>query len=198
MCWQPGETGKRQDASKLEWADRVPEGETPAPPDNLEGATQETTTTDKGGVHGGGVGGSFVIGGGSATGNKGGQSDTGEGGSGPGTGNGNGDGEGNEPGAPGGAGGALYEGHDKTVASVYAAFRSRISAAPIVSAVDGYFSAPSGGGSCPVWTVPANQYLPAFTFDFFCSPALQSIINMAGYLILLVAAYKAFHIAIGD
>lgn len=198
MCWTPGETGTKNDGSGKEWGNRQPEGNPTPPPPNIENPSQDTSTADKGGVSGDGVGGSFVIGAGSGTGNSGGQHNTGSGGSGNGAGSGQeGDGDGDH-GAPGAVGGDLYEGSDKTVASVASAFKTRIEAAPIAAAASGFFSAPSGGGSCPIWTVPANEYLPAMTFDFFCMSQLQTLMNLAGWLILAIAGYKAFHIAIGD
>lgn len=196
MCWQPGETGKRQDASKLEWADRVQQGETPTPPDNIENPTTETTTADKGGIGGDGVGGSFVIGGGSGTGNRGGQSDTGQGGSGSGSGNGDGDEGDDDRGAPGSGLGDVYDPTEKTVESVFAEYRAQAMATDLVSFGTGIFGGCSGGGNCPVEVWNAAEWGISADLTLLCSGVLASLIAFAGWVSLAGMGFFAWKVAV--
>ena len=108
------------------------------------------------------------------------------------------DDEGDDAGTPGSVGGDLYEGSGDTVGSVFSGYIDRVSDAPIMAAAGDFFSVPNGGGSCPTWTTSESEWLPALTFDFFCDPALDAMLEVAGLLILAVAAYCAFNIAVGD
>lgn len=197
MCWNPGEEAQRMTADGQEGASRVKDPATPQPPAAMENPTatgsQSTTinnTTYNTTTYTG-------------TGNTGGQPSTGDGGNDGGTaGDGEGEGDGNDdedkPGSPGAQGDALYQGSGKTFETVSAAYFARMGNAPIISAVSGFFEVSVGAGTCPVWTWPESQWLPAFTFDLFCTGVLQTILNAAGIVLLIVAARYAFHIAIGN
>ena len=200
MCWSPGETGTRMTADGLEGAARTVDGTPPQPPSAMENPTQTSTNTTT--INNSTYNSATY----SGTGNNGGQPNTGDGGNdggqaGDGDGNGTGDegqDEGDDYGAPGGQGDALYTPGEKTVETVFAAYGARISEAPIVAAVAGFFDVSVGGVNCPVWTMPESQWLPAFTFDLFCSGVLTLLLEAAGIVLLIVAARYAFHIAIGD
>jgi hypothetical protein len=120
----------------------------------------------------------------------------GGGGTGPGPGPGDGDGDGDGPGTPGEDGGPLYE-HDKnlTIPKVYAEFEQRVKKAPIIDATKRFFTV-SVGGSCPVFTVPASAYWEAMTFDLHCSGAIFALLQLIGWVLLAMAAYKAGEIAL--
>jgi len=120
----------------------------------------------------------------------------GGGGTGPGPGPGEGDGDGDDPGAPGEDGGPLYE-RDKnlTIPKVYAEFEQRVKKAPIIDATKRFFTV-SVGGSCPVFTVPASAYWEAMTFDLHCSGAIFALLQLIGWVLLAMAAYKAGEIAL--
>jgi hypothetical protein len=94
--------------------------------------------------------------------------------------------------------GTLYTPSTDTVSSVVADFQAGLATTPIGSSVTGFFSVGSVGGACPVWTVPANDYLPAQTFDFYCNPALSDLLDLAKYVLLIGCAYAAWRIAMGD
>lgn len=127
------------------------------------------------------------------SGNSGGQSNTGNGGKQPGE-----EGEKEEVGSPGAGVEKLHEAGEATIGSIYGAFSTRVSNAPILQAGQAFFTIPNSGGSCPTWTIPASEWTPALVFDFFCNPTLMTILGYAGYILMAVAAMRAFHIGIGD
>lgn len=195
-CWEPSESGPRSNSLGTEGATLTLEGQPVQKPANMPDAPPitGTTTTNNNNTRistffsgGGGQPGQGNVG-------TGGRDGTGTG---NGNGNGDGDGEGNEPGAPGAGVGDLYEASEKTVGSVFSDFRARIENAPIIDAATGFFSAPSGGGACPVWTY-SSDFTGTLVFDFFCSGVLGGVLILAGWLVMAVAAYKAFHIGVGD
>lgn len=94
--------------------------------------------------------------------------------------------------------GTLYTPSTDTTASVVADFQEKVQQAPIASSVTSFFQVNATGGACPVWTMPASQWLPALTFDFYCRPELQDILDWARVVILITCAYVAFQIAMGD
>ncbi|HHA2702057.1 TPA: hypothetical protein ACOEQH_000116 [Stenotrophomonas maltophilia] len=147
-------------------------------------------TNPGGGDGGGGTGPGDGDGGGEEGGGDGG------GGTSPGPGPGEGDGDGDGPGTPGEDGGPLYE-HDKnlTIPKVYAEFEQRVKKAPIIDATKRFFTV-SVGGSCPVFTVPASAYWEAMTFDLHCSGAIFALLQLIGWVLLAMAAYKAGEIAL--
>ncbi len=147
-------------------------------------------TNPGGGDGGGGTGPGDGDGGGEDGGGDGG------GGTGPGPGQGEGGGDGDGPGTPGEDGGPLYE-HDKnlTIPKVYAEYEQRVKKAPIIDATKRFFTV-SVGGSCPVFTVPASAYWEAMTFDLHCSGAIFALLQLIGWVLLAMAAYKAGEIAL--
>jgi hypothetical protein len=94
--------------------------------------------------------------------------------------------------------GDLYTPSTDTTASVVADFQAKVQQAPIASSVTGFFQVNAMGGACPVWTMPANEWMPALTFDFYCRPELQDILDLARVVVLIACAYVAFRIAFGD
>lgn len=101
---------------------------------------------------------------------------------------------GNADGDPGG----LYNAGTDTPGSVYSSFIAQVSNSPIVAATTGFFTVSLSGTSCPTWTLPGNQYWgpSGLTFTSFCDPNFLSMLTMAGYIVLGVAAFCAFRIAI--
>lgn len=204
FCWQPGENGIK--ASGNDAATKSPEGTTPKPPPlppnnggewtqtgqstvvtDVNGQTQTSNVTGWQSNYGGqGQGAS----GGGATGE--GNSGSGSG-SGLGGGSGNGDGEGDDedgPGGPGAGVGDLYTPTDKTIASVFGAFKARVSDSPIVDSIDAFFTVNATGG-CPVFSVPGNEYWEAMSFDAHCSGDILQILERIGWVLMAVAAFLA-------
>ncbi len=97
---------------------------------------------------------------------------------------------------PDGDGDALYE-HDKnlTVEKVYSEFEQRVKKAPIIDATKRFFTV-SVGGSCPVFTVPATAFWEAMTFDLHCSGVIYALLQLIGWVLLAMAAYRAGEIAL--
>lgn len=94
--------------------------------------------------------------------------------------------------------GDLYTPSTDTTESVVADFQAKVQQTPVAGAVTGFFNVGSVGGSCPVWTLAASEWLPAMTFDFYCRPELSDLLDMARVLVLIACAYAAFQIAMGD
>lgn len=199
ICWQPGETGEKTTENVKQKRDAGP---SPIPPNlslpNGDTLTQSgdpmTTTITKSNSPGGPTTTitttttNYVTTNGTnaGTGNSGEPSD--------GTGSGDDEGEGEGPGEPGEGVGDLYEDSDKTVGEVFAAFKTRIENAPIVSAASGYLTVSVGGG-CPVWTTPAAPpFWDAMAFNFHCSGAFADVLALCGWVLLAVAAFQAFKI----
>lgn len=93
--------------------------------------------------------------------------------------------------------GQLYTPSADTPSSVYASFEAQVSQSPVIGAATSFFSfTPSG--SCPAWHIPGNKYWgeAGFDFSFFCDPAFAAILKLAGFLVLAVAAFGAFRIAL--
>jgi hypothetical protein len=94
--------------------------------------------------------------------------------------------------------GGLYTASTDTPSSVYSTFQAQVAGSPIVSAATGFFTVSLTGTSCPTWHVPGNEYWGASGFDFalFCDLSFLAILVAAGYIVLGVAAFCAFRIAI--
>ena len=94
--------------------------------------------------------------------------------------------------------GDLYTPSTDTTASVVADFQAKVQQTPVATAVSGYFQVGTVGGSCPVWTLAATDWMPAMTFDFYCRGELSELLDMARLVVLITCAYVAFQIAMGD
>lgn len=94
--------------------------------------------------------------------------------------------------------GALYTAGTDSPSSVYSNFQAQVASSPIVSAATGFFSVSLSGTSCPTWHLAGNEYWGASGLDLtlFCDPSFLAILVMAGYIVLGVAAFCAFRIAI--
>ncbi|WFC43781.1 hypothetical protein [Pseudoxanthomonas sp. SE1] len=203
FCWQPGENGIK--ASGNDAATKSPDGTTPKPPPlppNNGGEWTQTgqstvTTTINDTTQTSNVTGwqsSYGSQGQGANGNgASGEGNSGSGsGSGLGNGNGNGDDEGDDdgPGSPGAGVDDLYTPTDKTIASVFAAFKARVGESPLVDAIDGFFTVNASGG-CATWTVPASEYWDSMTWDKHCSGDMLSSLQAIGFVLMAIAAFLA-------
>ena len=206
FCWQPGENGIK--ASGNDAATKSPDGTTPKPPPlppnnggewtqtgqstvttTINNTTQTSNVTgwqSNYGSQGSGASGN----GASGEGSSGSGSGSGLGGNGSGNGNGEGDGDDDGPGAPGAGVDDLYTPTDKTIEGVFAAFKARVGQAPMMDAIDSFFTV-SASGSCPTWTVPASTYNEAMTLDWHCSGNVLAALVAIGWVIMAVAAFFA-------
>ncbi|MGR2663163.1 hypothetical protein ACUXVY_16390 [Chromobacterium haemolyticum] len=95
----------------------------------------------------------------------------------------------------------IYTPNKDTFRSKFDSFRASIIEAPFVRAVSSFFVVSIGGGSCPVWTIPAvslglGMSLPSVSIDQFCSPAAQTAYRVMWWVFNAVAAFFAFRIAV--
>ena len=86
--------------------------------------------------------------------------------------------------------GVFYTSNGKTVAGIFAAFKARVSAAPIISATGSFFTVGTGG-ACPVFTVPASAYWRAMTYDAHCSGDFLAALQAIGWVLMAMAAFAA-------
>jgi len=197
ICWKPGEVGQKQDGNVVQKREpgtknpptppTPPPGETVSQSSTPKTTTQTTinnttnTTTTTNWTTGNGT---------NPGGDPAGEPDDGSGG-------GEGDGEGDGPGEAGPGLGAdgPYEGDGRTVSDVISDFKSRIDAAPIRNVAQTFFTM-NISGSCPVWTVPESEFTPTLTLSIHCSSEFASIWANAAWVVLAVAAFCAFRIAI--
>lgn len=93
--------------------------------------------------------------------------------------------------------GALYEKKTKTFEDVLAKFKNTVSAAPWMVAAKGFFTVNIAGGSCPQWSVGASEWLPAMDAGpYVCSQTMVTLYQLGGVIVLAVAAWAAFRIAL--
>lgn len=91
--------------------------------------------------------------------------------------------------------GTIWTGKGVTVAQVLQQAQNTLSASPIGSAVGGFFTV-SGGGSCPTssWAIP---YLnKTVEVDTWCSSFAGTMFAVIRGVLLMVAGFMAFRIAI--
>jgi len=208
FCWQPGENGIK--ASGNDAATKSPQGKEakppPLPPNNggdWEQKAQSTVVESKDGASNTSNVTSWESSYGSqgqgASGN--GASGEGKGGSGSGSGlgggsgNGEGDGDGDGAGGVGDGAGDFYTSNGKTVSDVFQTFKARVSASPLIDAVQGFFTV-SAGGACPTFTVPASEYWEAMTYDAHCSGDFLAALQAIGWVLMAVAALAAAYWAL--
>ncbi|SBV35994.1 putative Phage-related protein [uncultured Stenotrophomonas sp.] len=206
FCWQPGENGIK--ASGNDAATKSPQGKEakppPLPPNNggdWEQKAQSTVVESKDGASNT----SNVTSWGSSYGSQGqgasgnGASGEGKGGSGSGSGlgggGGNGDGDDDGAGGVGDGAGDFYASNGKTVSDVFQAFKARVSASPLIDAVQGFFTV-NTGGACPTFTVPASEYWEAMTYDAHCSGDFLAALQAIGWVLMAVAALAAAYWAL--
>ncbi|MGR4896959.1 hypothetical protein ACIPR8_16985 [Stenotrophomonas sp. LARHCG68] len=210
FCFKPGESGIK--TSGNEAASNIPEGKDsklpPVPPANggdwekiadalvsISETKGGTTTTNNSTINN--YNSSYGSSGSGASGN--GASGESNGGSGDGSGSGSGDGEGggdgNDPGGAGSGVGTLYEGTGDTVAGVFDQFKARVGNSPLIAATRDFFTV-HGGGSCPVFTVPASTYWESMTYDGHCSGDFLAALKSIGWVLMAIAALAAAYWAL--
>lgn len=107
-------------------------------------------------------------------------------------------GDGNDkPGKPAALDDRFYtKKEDRSFQTIWASFISRVQSARLVTAGTHFFSAPSGGGSCPTWQIPSTFFSPAIPITLQCSSEVLSALRIAGIIVTIVAAWLAFRIAL--
>ena len=95
-----------------------------------------------------------------------------------------------------GGGGSLYAKKDQTFDKVFATFRTSVSGAPALTAANAFFTVNVSSGACPSWSF-AIDYLriSVDVGQFFCNSGSSEMMRVAGYALLLGAAFIAWRIA---
>lgn len=201
-CWEPGEAGIK--ASGNEGATKAPEGTSIKPPpkapsnggDWQQGGTGTVSVTSGGTTNNYNTTNWNSSYGGQGSGANGGGAD-GQGNGGSGDGSGEGEGEGDDGwGEPGQGVGDLYEGTDKTIGGLMGNFFNQAKSAPVMQGVTNFMGVTSGGGQCPVFTVPATQFWDSMTFDGHCGGTWLQLLMACGWVALALSAYFAVRIAV--
>ncbi len=117
------------------------------------------------------------------------------GGTGDGDGEGDGDGDGNDPGGVGEGLGDLYTDSDLTLTGLVSEYYGKVSETPFLGSIKSFVTV-NGGGSCPVFTMPATQWNNAMTLDSHCSGAFLAALQACGWVLFGIASYFAVRIAV--
>lgn len=200
LCWKPFETGEKTDQDVLQVRNAGASAATPStPPPPGESFTpgasvSETTTTTAADGTARTVTTTTTnyttAGGTNASGSGDAPSDSGETGDGTGTADSNSD-----YGSAGDGVGNLYTKKTDTLDTSFADFSTQVQATPIVSAITGFFTF-NESAACPIFTVPENEWVPAMTFDWFCTGVIAELLPLMGALCLAAAAWLGFKIGV--
>ena len=91
--------------------------------------------------------------------------------------------------------GKLYTEKSKTFSSVLQSAKSDLANSPIGSSTSNFFSV-SSGGSCPSISGAIPGFNASFEFNAFCSPMAGNLLAVLRGVLILVATFFAFRIAI--
>lgn len=93
--------------------------------------------------------------------------------------------------------GGLYEKKSKTVASVVGDFKTGLMSSGIGSAMTGFFTVSTPGGSCPSWIVDVAFLNTTLNLSqYFCTATAISMMQLVGAVLMFVAAFVGFRWAI--
>lgn len=95
------------------------------------------------------------------------------------------------------SGGGLYAPKEATVKGVLEGARDTLMASPVGSAVTGFFSV-SGGGSCPSSSGTIPWINATISIDAFCSSFAAAIFLVIRSVLLVIAGWMAFRVAIDN
>lgn len=99
-----------------------------------------------------------------------------------------------EPGE--GVGDGLYNESGKTIGGIIDAHIDAVLDTPIVSAALGFIGAECGlHGNCPIFSWTAGEYFTVAS-DMFCTPTADWLLAAASWILLAMACYRAFTVAI--
>lgn len=199
FCWAPGEAGVKKADNNNQAATKSPANTSINAPKDPPANGGDWTVTGQGTVSetkGGTTTNSTITTFDSSYGKTGtGKGDgTGTGG-GSGDGDGDDDGEDDEAGGVGEAPGDFYKPTELTVSSLMGEYYTKVSNTPVLGAIKS-FMVVNGGGSCPVFSMPATQWTPALSFDAHCSGTVYSVLQTMGWVLLAIVAFFAVRIAV--
>ena len=90
----------------------------------------------------------------------------------------------------------LYESREKTFTDVWSTFTTAIQAAPIALAGHDFFRISAVSGSCQTYTASVPFVDTSITIDAQCSAEVAEGLRIAGLIVLMIAAWVAFKIAL--
>lgn len=192
-CWSPFETGPRLTADGTLGGDREVAPTTPTPPTNQTNSTVTTTTntTINNNTYntsistGSGISGAGQVGSG-VKGDSNGDGKLGEGESG-------GDGD-TDFGNVGAGVGTLYTKSTDTVGSLMTGFFTQLNATPIAQGITNFMMV-QGGGTCPVFVLPASRWWDSMVLDMHCNGDFYNFLLACGWVIFAMASYVAVKMA---
>jgi len=90
----------------------------------------------------------------------------------------------------------LYTKKTQTWGGVLNNFVNTVKGAPWYTAMSGFFNVTIASSGCPHWAVPATKWTPTLDSSvYFCSSTATTTYQIAGAVVLAVAAWAAFKIA---
>jgi hypothetical protein len=99
---------------------------------------------------------------------------------------------GTAPGQPSG----LYTAKSRTFTQVFQQFQTTLSSSGIGSGVANFFSVNFSAGQCPTWSAHIPYIEADMNIDFMCSTPFQSLLLAMRGVLLIVAGWAAFRIAL--
>lgn len=91
----------------------------------------------------------------------------------------------------------LYTKGTKTLTSVWNSFKASLASTAIVTFATGFFSV-NVSGSCPTWSTSLGMGLPNLVIDHLCTPMADNMFAVVRGVLLVLAAWAAFRIAIDN
>lgn len=98
------------------------------------------------------------------------------------------------PDAPGGK--DLYAKKDAKLSDKWDAFSQGLQDSAFISAAKSFFTLGGIAGTCPQWTYSVPFLKTSISFDAFCQPQIQSAMSLVGPVLMALAAWAAFKIAV--
>lgn len=192
-CWSPFETGQKLTADGTFGGDRELSPTTPTPPTNQQNpqVTNTTNTTINNNTYntsvstGSGISGPGQVGSG-VPGDANGDGKVGEGES-------AGDGD-TDFGTVGAGVGTLYTKSTDTVSSLMTGFFAQLNATPIAQGITNFMMV-QGGGTCPVFVLPASRWWDSMVLDMHCNGDFYNFLLACGWVIFAMASYVAVKMA---
>lgn len=106
------------------------------------------------------------------------------------------DDEGDKPGDAGDGVGELYDGEPLTPGEALDDYMNAAKGTQLVAQLNQFFGNCTFGGACPVWTYDGGEWMGVQTFDALCTGLVSDLLAYGAYVVLAMAAFAAFRIAV--
>lgn len=90
----------------------------------------------------------------------------------------------------------FYSKKDAKLSDKWDAFSQGMQDSPFISAAKSFFTLGGIAGTCPQWTYSVAFLKTSITFDAFCQPQIQAAMSLVGPVLMALAAWAAFKIAV--